>query len=55
MEVEDEEDENIEYYIDFEPQFFDKEEIDDEIEEEMKEPLQEQVNKTLEMFRRFKT
>ena len=54
VEDEEEEDDDIEYYIDFEPQFFDKEEIDDDVEEEMKEPLQEQVNKTLEMFRRFK-
>ena len=54
MDFEDDEEGDVEYYIDFDPQFFDKKEIDDEIEEEMKEPLQEQVNKTLEMFRRFK-
>jgi hypothetical protein len=42
---------------------FDDEDIDfsdidvitfDEVEEEVKEPLKEQVNKTLDMFRRFK-
>lgn len=54
MDFEDDEEGDVEYYIDFDPQFFDKKEIDDEIEEELKEPLQEQVNKTLEMFRRFK-
>lgn len=42
--------------IEVEPEFSDIEDLDieDELDDEIMEPLQEQVNKTLDMFRRFK-
>jgi hypothetical protein len=43
------------HHFDLEPEFGDIDDLDiDEIDIDIMEPLQEQVNKTLDMFRRFK-
>ena len=50
--IDDEDSDDTEYHIDVE--IDDDSDIYDEVEEDMVEPLQEQVNKSLDMFRRFK-
>jgi hypothetical protein len=57
----DDEDEEIVYDLNFgddDDEFkfndFDYHELDEEVDSDMIEPLQEQVNKTLDMFKRFK-
>lgn len=50
--MDDEDSDDTEYHIDVE--IDDDSDIYDEVEEDMVEPLQEQVNKSLDMFRRFK-
>jgi hypothetical protein len=50
--MDDEDIDDTEYHIDVE--IDDDSDIYDEVEEDMVEPLQEQVNKSLDMFRRFK-
>lgn len=49
--IDDEDIDDVEYYIELSPE--EDIEIFDEVDEDMVEPLQEQINKSLDMFKRF--
>jgi hypothetical protein len=51
--MDDEDLDDVEYYIEFDTDEVNDDEIFDEIDEELIEPLQEQLNKSLDMFKRF--